>query len=70
MAVPDLQKYYEAVILSKLTKHYSEDYEADWKLIEDAEFSPKTFRELFWTQAKLRPNWAKYSALLKATLRA
>lgn len=54
--------------LSKLVNRYSKDYEADWKIVEDAGFSPRSFGELLWMSASIRPNCKKYNAYLKATL--
>lgn len=43
---PNLQFYYDALLLSKLLKNYSADYTADWKTIEDDGIHPRTLQEI------------------------
>lgn len=70
MAFLSLQLSYEAVLLSKLLKHYSDDYIADWKIIKNDAIFLRSFDEILWSSPKLRPRLLGYSRLLTVPLQA
>lgn len=68
-ALPNLELYYEASILSILLKHYNPKNEADWKKIEIDAFENYFFEELLWLQRASRPKLYTPSLICQATLK-
>lgn len=60
LALPDLQRYNDAVSLPKILKHYSSSYQADLKFIEDADFFSKGFEKVLWTHPRGKPRHMGY----------
>lgn len=69
LALPHLKMYYETTVLSTLLKHYSKNYQAAWKEVEDHDFCGKAFQEVLWMTQRYRTKSFTPSLLCSTTLK-